>query len=334
MSGYYGATVTEQADAVLYTATYVEGSGWTLYNGSTYISVSVSGTYYNVAYSSDPYYFDYDEANHAFTSTIDDVTVAYGGRSTYTTSGFYNVASYGSSMYYAHCYEVISYPSIKGLTLSASAESVYVGETVSVSASYYPTCIESADLTWASDNTEVATVADGVVTGVAEGSVTITATTSNGVSGSITLTVEAAPTGYGTETVVASELGYEGGTAVSEISGTSYTLALNKGTHSSNSPTYYAATSSEPASIRCYGTSSGSNNLVFTPTEGYTLVSIEITCVSSSRVGGECTYDNATAVVNDAVITITPTDGTAAVTITVGSSQLRIVSYTVTYMAA
>lgn len=61
---------------------------------------------------------------------------------------------------------------IGGLLISASTATVNVGETVTLTA----TKIGTGTIAWSSDDTSQATVADGVVTGVAAGSPTITAT--------------------------------------------------------------------------------------------------------------------------------------------------------------
>ena len=59
------------------------------------------------------------------------------------------------------------------VTLNATTASVAVGATVSLTATTVPA---AATVTWASDDTSIATVANGTVTGVAEGVATITGT--------------------------------------------------------------------------------------------------------------------------------------------------------------
>jgi hypothetical protein len=61
------------------------------------------------------------------------------------------------------------------ITLDKSTASVDVGSTVTITATTVP---EDAEVTWTSSDTTVATVSDGVVTGVANGDATITATNS------------------------------------------------------------------------------------------------------------------------------------------------------------
>ena len=71
---------------------------------------------------------------------------------------------------------------------------VTVGKTVTLTATVLPLSVATVDntLTWTSSNEAVATVSGGVVTGVAAGEAVITATTSNGISATCTVTVTAA----------------------------------------------------------------------------------------------------------------------------------------------
>ena len=76
---------------------------------------------------------------------------------------------------------------VKAIALSANAVSVEVGEDVTVKAVTMPF---DAPVTWASSDETKATVVDGVITGVASGSATITAV-SGSASASVTVTVTA-----------------------------------------------------------------------------------------------------------------------------------------------
>ena len=78
------------------------------------------------------------------------------------------------------------------ITLSAASNSLYTGFTLPVTALTAPDDAADTSVTWTSSNTAVATVdSEGIVTGVAAGSVTITATANDGggATGSIALTV-------------------------------------------------------------------------------------------------------------------------------------------------
>lgn len=74
---------------------------------------------------------------------------------------------------------------VSGIVLSATSASVEAGDTVTITATTIPV---EGDVTWTSSDDTVATVADGVITGVASGSATITAT-SGSASATVAVTV-------------------------------------------------------------------------------------------------------------------------------------------------
>ena len=81
---------------------------------------------------------------------------------------------------------------VTGVTLDETAE-VEVGNTVTLTATVAPANATNKNVTWASDDETIATVEDGVVTGVAEGTANITVTTEDGsFTASCAVTVKAA----------------------------------------------------------------------------------------------------------------------------------------------
>lgn len=69
---------------------------------------------------------------------------------------------------------------IESVTLDKEKLTLPVGSTATLTATVFPEDATNKNVTWASDNEEVATVADGVVTAVAGGTANITATTEDG----------------------------------------------------------------------------------------------------------------------------------------------------------
>lgn len=69
---------------------------------------------------------------------------------------------------------------VLGVTLDKQTMSLTVGSTGTLTATITPTDAANQNLTWTSDNEEVATVSDGVVTAVAAGTANITVTTAEG----------------------------------------------------------------------------------------------------------------------------------------------------------
>ena len=64
---------------------------------------------------------------------------------------------------------------VTGVTLNKTTETVEVGKTVTLTATVEPEDATDKTVTWTSDKTSIATVSDGVVTGVAAGTARITA---------------------------------------------------------------------------------------------------------------------------------------------------------------
>ena len=123
---------------------------------------------------------------------------------------------------------------VKSISVSPSSATVAIGATVQLSATATPPG-SATSFTWASSNSAVATVsATGLVTGVASGSATISAS-AGGKSGTSTITVPASPPPPGGEVFVGAGdiavCGSSGDEATSDllvnISGTVFTLGDN-----------------------------------------------------------------------------------------------------------
>lgn len=69
---------------------------------------------------------------------------------------------------------------VTGVSLDKSTDSIEIGETTTLAETVAPADATDKSVTWSSSNTSVATVSNGVVTGVGSGSATITVTTTDG----------------------------------------------------------------------------------------------------------------------------------------------------------
>ncbi|MBD0401358.1 Ig-like domain-containing protein [Flammeovirga sp. EKP202] len=69
---------------------------------------------------------------------------------------------------------------VTGINVTPSNASLLIGETTQLSASVLPANATDASYTWSSSNSAVATINNGLVTAISEGSATITATTNDG----------------------------------------------------------------------------------------------------------------------------------------------------------
>lgn len=83
---------------------------------------------------------------------------------------------------------------VTGVTLNKNNTTIYTGRTETLTATIQPADATNKAITWTSDNTGVATINNGVVTGVSVGTATITVKTADGgFSATCTVTVEEAP---------------------------------------------------------------------------------------------------------------------------------------------
>lgn len=80
-----------------------------------------------------------------------------------------------------------------GITLDQSKLTIKVGKTATLTPTIEPADATNKNVTWSSSPEAVATVSDGVVTGVKAGTATITAKTANGLTATATVIVEEIP---------------------------------------------------------------------------------------------------------------------------------------------
>ena len=79
------------------------------------------------------------------------------------------------------------------ITLDQSKLTIKVGKTITLTPTVEPADATNKNVTWSSSDETVATVSDGVVTGVKAGTAEITAKTANGLTAKATVTVEEIP---------------------------------------------------------------------------------------------------------------------------------------------
>lgn len=78
---------------------------------------------------------------------------------------------------------------VTGVELNKSAIAIEIGKTQTLTATIIPANASNKTITWSTDDGDVATVSKGVVTAVAEGTTTITATSVNGIEATCDVTV-------------------------------------------------------------------------------------------------------------------------------------------------
>lgn len=131
--------------------------------------------------------YDSEAATTAFTPTIgsnDVVTFTIKANADYKTLQ-YNTSSprfavYGGTQKNLVLYKLGGEISVTGITLSSETATIFINKTITLTASIEPSNATNTAITWGSDRPDIATVTDGVVTGISEGTAIITATTEDG----------------------------------------------------------------------------------------------------------------------------------------------------------
>lgn len=105
----------------------------------------------------------------------------------------------------ASCTVTVSTVQVDSISLSPATQNIGVGATGSITATVLPANAANKNVTWSSSDDTIATVNGGTVTGVAAGTVTITATAQDGsgVTGTCTVNVVTLPTYQYTNTMTA-----------------------------------------------------------------------------------------------------------------------------------
>lgn len=134
--------------------------------------------------------------------TLDSVTVTMGGTditNTAYSNGTISIASVtGNIVITASATQSSQEVHATVISLSPSTVSFSTaGDTSTITATLTPVNTTDTVTSWVSSDTNVATVANGVITSVADGSATITATTSNGLTATVSVTVSISQGGGG-----------------------------------------------------------------------------------------------------------------------------------------
>ena len=94
----------------------------------------------------------------------------------------------------ATCNVTVSYVEATGISLSPTNLEIYTDQTSELVVTFTPSNTSNKNVAWGSSNEAVATVADGIVSGLTEGNTTITATSEDGgFTDTCTVNVTAAP---------------------------------------------------------------------------------------------------------------------------------------------
>ena len=176
MDGYYFGTTTDYAAAVDVIAYEAEG-GVTLRIGEEgqYIGARLNDGHNNILMQDDPYVWEYDAENDAYITNLGEEDLFIGNSQSYDTLSLNDIKyinKEGNNI--AHIVqEEIQAPALETIEISGS-KSVAIGSQITLKAT--PNLgAELVDVVWTSSDTDVATVENGVVTGLTEGTTEITA---------------------------------------------------------------------------------------------------------------------------------------------------------------
>ena len=127
-----------------------------------------------------------------YSSSNPAVAVAVNGTVTASGVGTAVIIATTSNGKTATCTVTVSVPTVDvtGVTLNKTELSLTVGESATLTATAMPANATDKSVMWSSSDPSVATVENGRITAVGEGTATVTVTTSNGKTASCTVTVK------------------------------------------------------------------------------------------------------------------------------------------------
>ena len=235
-NGSYG-TAGSEADAMVFTvvAGYTTGSVAFESNGQYLYCDTVK----SLELSSD---LDDNSSWNAVGTSLSDVTISCATESSW-------ILQYNSSSPRFACYagtqrnallKLVDNEHVSSVSLDKSSANIAVNGSVTLTATVLPSTALDKSVSWSSSNTNVATVSNGVVTGVAAGSATITVTTTDGgFTATCEITVAAPSSGEWVETPITSLTSSDVFVIVGN-NGSNYAMSNNNGV--SNPPSAVAVT--------------------------------------------------------------------------------------------
>lgn len=132
-----------------------------------------------------------------YTGSLGGLQVVFtDGKSVSTTAAFQDGGYYSTDGYTGQYQIGDDIIQVSEVRLSPEKIALDLGETAEVAAEVLPSDAKNKTLSWSSSDTDVATVKKGVITPQGEGTAVITATSNNGISAQVTVTVTVPPYDY------------------------------------------------------------------------------------------------------------------------------------------
>lgn len=155
-------------------------SGISLSEGNTF---SVVITLSKIGASSVRYFVDYSYQNGSWIRFVNNTASRQSFSKSYSSGSWSDLASWGGTARIKALTTNNGSSSpipVSGVTLNNSSASLMLGNTLALVANVAPSQASNKAVSWTTSNSSVARVSNGLVTAVASGSATITATTQNG----------------------------------------------------------------------------------------------------------------------------------------------------------
>ena len=133
-----------------------------------------------------------DATNKTITWTSSDPTIATvssTGKVTAKKKGTATITATTNNGKKATCTVTVTEIPVTSITLSKTSVDLIVGKSTSISATVLPVDAANKEVTWTSSNSSIASIEDKIITAHKAGTATITATTSNGLKATCTVTV-------------------------------------------------------------------------------------------------------------------------------------------------
>jgi uncharacterized protein YjdB len=200
---------------------------------------------------------------------------------------------YGYSLFEFEVYGTTGVIPVTGITVNPISASIFINETRQVSAIVLPTNASNKNVTWSTSNASVATVnTTGVITGVAEGTASITASTvDGGFTALSSVTVSSVPVTSVTVSPVSATINGIGGTTTLTATVLPANATNKSVTWSSNNPLIATVSSSGVVTGVAFGTAAITATTVsggFTASSAIsvTIVIIPVESVTLSPISG------------------------------------------------
>ena len=210
------------------------------------------------------------KAISSWTSSNNAIATVANGVVTGVSAGTATITATTEGGKSASCTVTVTVIAVTGVSLDKSTASIQIGGSTTLTATVLPADASNKAVTWSSDNSSVATVGSGVVTGIAAGTATITVASVADPTkkATCTVTVTAGPPVPPTSLLIHQPEKYEGkmtdggyGTKLTVIDGHEYEVYYTERTSEGDYPTFSTTLAAEGKTTGISGSTTSSKNV-------------------------------------------------------------------------